>query len=85
MGISEHLNCPLRNLYAGQEAVVRAGLGTMDWFQIGKGVNQGFILSHCFFNLKAEYIMRSASLDAVQAVIKIPGKNISNLIYADDT
>ena len=85
MGRSDHLTCLLRNLYAGQEAVVRTGLGTMDWFQIGKEVNQGCMLSPWVFNLHAEYIMRNASLDASQAVIKIAGRNISNLRYAHDT
>ena len=85
MGRSDHLTCLLRNLYAGQEAVVRTGLGTMDWFQIGKEVNQGCMLSPWVFNLHAEYIMRNASLDASQAVIKIAGRNISSLRYAHDT
>ena len=75
----------LRNLYAGQEAIVRIGNGTIDWFQIGKGVRQGCILSPCLFNLYAEYIMRNAGLDEVQAGIKIAGRNINNLRYADDT
>ena len=79
MGIPGHLTCLLRNLYAGQEAVVRTGHGTTDWFQIGKGVPQGCILSHCFFNLHAEYIMRNARLDEAQAGIKIAGKNTNNL------
>ena len=85
MRISDHLTCLLRNLYAGQEATVRARYGTTDWFQIGKGVCQGCILSLCLFNLHAEYIMRNAGLDEAQAGIKIPGKNINNLKYADDT
>ena len=85
MGIPDHLTCLLRNLYAGQEATVRTGHGIMDWFQIGKGVCQGCILSPCLFNLYAEYIMRNVRLDEVQAGIKIAGRNISNLRYADDT
>ena len=85
MGIPEHLTCLLRNLYVGQEARVRTGHGTTDWFQIGKGVRQGCILSPCLFNLYAEYIMRNAGLDEAQAGIKIAGRNISNLRYADDT
>ena len=85
MGIPVHLSCLLRNLYAGQEATVRTGHGTTDWFQIGKGVHQGYILSPCLFNLYAEYIMRNAGLDEVQAGIKIAGRNINNLRYADDT
>ena len=85
MGISDHLICLLRNLYAGQEATVRTGLGTPDWFQIGKGVHQGCILLPCLFNLYAEYIMRNAGLEEAQAGIKIAGRNINNLIYADDT
>ena len=85
MGILEHLICLLRNLYAGQEATVRTGHGTTDWFQIGKGVRQGCILSPCLFNLYAEYIMRNAGLEEVQAGIKIVGRNINNLRYADDT
>ena len=85
MGISDHLTCLLRNLYAGQEAIVRTGHGTTDWFQIGKGVRQGCILSPCLFNLYAEYIMRNAGLEEVQGGIKIAGKNINNLRYADDT
>ena len=84
MGISDHLTCLLRNLYAGQEATVRIGHGT-DWFQIGKGVHQGCILSPCLFNLCAEYIMRNTGLDEAQAGIKIAGRNINNLRYADDT
>ena len=85
MGISDHLTCLLRNLYAGQEATVRTGHGTTDWFQIGKGVHQGSILSPCLFNLYAEYIMRNAALDEAQAGIRIARRNINNLIYADDT
>ena len=85
MGIQDHLTCLLRNLYAGQEATVRTGHETTNWFQIGKGVRQGCILSHCLFNLNAEYIMRNAGLDEVQAGIKIAGRNINNLRYADDT
>ena len=85
MGIPDYLTCLLRNLYAGQEATVRTRHGTTDWFQIGKGVHQGCILSPCLFNLYAEYIMRNAGLDEVQAGIKIAGRNINNLRYADDT
>ena len=85
MGIPDHLTCPLRNLYAGQEAMVRIGHGTTDWFQIGKGVRQGCRLSTCLFNFYAEYIMRNAGLEEVQAGIKIAGKNINNRKYADDT
>ena len=85
MGIPDHLTYLLRNLYAGQEATVRTGNGTIDWFQIGKGVCQGCILSPCLFNLYAEYIMRNARLDEAQAGIKIAGRNINNLRYADDT
>ena len=85
MGIPDHLTCLLRNLYAGQEATVRTGHGTTDWFQIGKGVRQGYILSPCLFNLYAEYIMRNAGLDEAQAGIKIAGRSINNLRYADDT
>ena len=85
MGIPDHLTCLLRNLYAGQEATVRTGHGTADWFQIGKGVCQGCILSPCLFNLYVEYIMRNAGLDEAQAGIKIEGRNINNLRYADDT
>ena len=85
MGISDHLTCLLRNLYAGQDATVRTGHGTTDWFQIGKGVCQGFILSLCFFNLYAEYIMRNTGLEEAQAGIRIAGSNINNLRYADDT
>ena len=85
MGISDQLPCLLRNLHAGQEAMVRIGHETTDWFQIGKGVCQGCILSPCLFNLYAEYIMRNAGLDEAQAGIKIAGRNINNLRYADDT
>ena len=84
MGIPDHLTCLLRNLYLGQEATVRTGHGT-DWFQIRKGVGQGCILSPCLFNLYAEHIMRNAGLDEAQAGIKIPGRNINNLKYADNT
>ena len=85
MGILDHLTCLLRNLYAGQEATVRTGHGTTDWFQIGKGVRQGCILSPCLFNLYAEYIMRNAGLEEAQAGIKIVERNINNLRYAGDT
>ena len=85
MGIPDHLTCLLRNLYAGQEATVRTGHGTTDWFQIGKGVCQGCILSPYLFNLHAEYIMRTAGLDEAQAGIKTTRRNINNLRYADDT
>ena len=85
MGIPDHLTCLLRNLYAGQEATVRTGHGTTDWFQIGKGVGQGCILSPCLFNFYAEYIMRNTGLNESQAGIKIPRRNINNLRYADDT
>ena len=85
MGIPNHLPCLLRNLYAGQEATVRTGHGTMDWFQIGKGVCQGCISSPCLFNFYAEYIMQNAGLDEAQAGIKIARRNVSNLRYADDT
>src|SRR5574340_1033863 len=85
MGTPDHLTCLLRNLYAGQEATVRTGHGTTDWFQIGKGVCQGRILSPCLCNLYAEYIMQNAGLDKAQAGIKIAGKNINNLRYADNT
>ena len=86
MGLSDHLTCLLRNLYAGQEASVRNGHGTTDWFQIGQGVHQGCILSPCLFNLHhAEYIMRNAGLDEAQGGIKIAGRNINTLGYADDT
>ena len=84
MGIPDHLTCLLRNLYAGQEATGRTGHGTTDWFQIGKGVHQGCRLSPCLFNVYAEYIMRNAGLEEAQAGIKISGRNISNLRYADD-
>ena len=84
MGIPEHLTCLWRNLYAGQEATVRTGHGTTDLFQIGKGIRQGCILSPCFFNFYAEYIMRNAGLEETQAGIKIAGRNINNLRYADD-
>ena len=85
MGIPDHLTRLLRNLYAGQEATVRMGHGTTDWFQIGKGVCQGCLLSPCLFNFYAEYIMRNAGLEETQAGIKIAGRNINNLRYADDT
>ena len=85
MGIPDHLTCLLRNLYAGQEATVRTGYGTIDWFQIGKRVRQGCILSPCLFILYAEYIMRNAGLEEAQPIIKIAGRNINNLRYADDT
>ena len=85
VGIPDHLTCPLRNLYAGQEATVRTEPGTTDWFQIGKGVRQGCVLSPCLFNFYAEYIMRSALLDEAQAGIKITRRNTNNLRYADDT
>ena len=85
MGTPDHQMCLLRNLYAGQEATVRTGHGTIDWFQIGKGVRQGCILSPCLFNLYAEYIMRNTGLEEAQAGIKIAGRNINNLRYADDT
>ena len=85
MGLPDHLTCLLRNLYAGQEATVRTGHGTTDWFQIGKGVHQGCILSPCLFNLYAEYIKRNPELEEAQAGIKIAGRNINNLRYADDT
>ena len=85
MGIPDHLICLLRNLYADQEATLRTEHGTTDWFQIGKGVRQGCILLPCLFNLYAEYIMRNAGLEEAQAGIKIAGRNINNLIYADDT
>ena len=84
MRIPDHLTCLLRNLYAGQKATVRTGHGTRDWFQIGKGVHQGCILSPCLFNLYAEYIMQNARLNEAQAGIKIAGRNINNLRYADD-
>ena len=85
MGIRDHLTCLMRNLYTGQEATVRTGHGTMDWFQIGKGVHQGCILSSCLFNLYSEYIMQNVGLDEAQAGIKVAGRNINNLRYADDT
>ena len=85
MGIPDHLTCLLRNLYGGQEATVRTGHGTTDWFQIGKGIRQGCILSPFLFNFYAESIMRNAGLEETQAGIKIAGKNINNLRYADDT
>ena len=85
MGIPDHLTCLLRNLYAGQEATFRTGHGTTDWFQIGKGVRQGCILSPCLLNLYAEDIMRNAGLDEAQAGIKIAGRNINNLRYSDNT
>ena len=85
MGIPDHLTCLLRNLYAGQEATVRTGHGTTNWFQIGKEVRQGRILSPCLFNLYVEYIMRKARLDEAQARIKIPRRNTNNLRYTDDT
>ena len=85
MGISDHLTHLMRNLYAGQEATVRSGHGTIDWFQIGKGVHQGRILSPCFFDLYAENSMRNAGLDEAQVGIKIAGRNINNLTYTEDT
>ena len=85
MGIPDHLTCLLKDLYADQEATVRTGHGTVDWFQIGKGAHQRCILSPCLFNLHAEYIMRNAGLEEAQAGIKIAGRNINNLRYADDT
>ena len=85
MGIPDHLICLLRNLYAGQEATVRPGHGATAWFQIGKGVHQGCILSPCLFNLYAEYIMQNSGLDEAQAGIKIAGRNINNIRYADNT
>ena len=85
MGIPDHLTCLLRNLYAGQKATVRTGHGTTDWFQTGKGVRQGCILSPCLFNFYAEYIMRNAELDEAKAGIKTAGRNVNNLRYADDT
>ena len=85
MGIPDHLTCLLRNLYAGQEPTVRTGHGTTDWFQIGKRVLQGCILSPCLFNLYAEYIIYNAGLDEAQARVKISGRNINNLRYADNT
>ena len=85
MGIPDLLTCPLKYLYSGQEAIVRTGHGTMDWFQIGKGVCQGCTLSACLFNLYAEYIIQNARLDEAQAGIRIAGRNISSLTYIDDT
>ena len=85
MGILDHLTCLLRNLYAGQEKIVRTRNGTTDWFQIWKGVRQGYILSPCLFNLHAEYIMQNAGLDEAQAGIKSTGRNINSLRYTDDT
>ena len=85
MGIPDHLTCLLRSLYAAQAATVRTGYGTMDWFQIGKGVHQGCILLPCLFNLYAEYIVQNAGLDEAQAGIKIARRNINNLMYSDDT
>ena len=85
MEISDHLTCLLRNLYAGQEAIVRTGHGTTDWFQIGKGVHQGCILSPCLYNFYAEYIVRNAGLEETQAGIRIAGRNINSPRYADDT
>ena len=84
MGIPDHLTCLLKNLYAGQKATVRTEHGTTDWFQIRKGVRQGYILSPCLFKLYVEYIMRNAGLDKAQTAIKIAGRNINNLRYADD-
>ena len=84
MGIPDHMTCLLRNVYAGQETTVRTGYGTTDWFQIGKGVRQGCILSPCLFNLYAEYIMQNAGVDEAEAGIKITGRNINNLRYAND-
>ena len=85
MGIPDHLTCLLRNLYTGQEATVRTGHGTTDWFQSGKGVYQGCILSLCLFNLYGEYIMQNAGVDEAQARIKVAGRNVKELRYADDT
>ena len=85
MGIPDRLTCLLRNLYSGQEATVRTGHGTTDWFQIGKGIHQGYILSPCLFDLYTDYIMQNARLDEEQAGIKISGRNINNLRYSDDT
>ena len=85
MGIPDHLTCLLRNLYAGQEAIVRTAHGTADWFEIGKGVRQGCLLSPCLFNLYAQYIMRNTGLDEAQAGIKLARRNINNLRFADDT
>ena len=84
-GIPDHLTCLLRNMYAGQEAIIKIRRGTTDWFQIGKGIHQGYVLSPCLFNLYAEYIMRNAGLEETQAGIKISGRNLNNLRYADDT
>ena len=84
-GISDHFTCLMRNLYAGREATIRTRLGTMDWFQIGKGAHQGSILSPCLFNFYADYIMRNAGLEETQAGIKTAGRNINNLRYADNT
>ena len=84
MGLPDHLTCLVRNLYAGQEATVKTGNGTTDWFQIGKGLHQGCVLSPCLFNFSAEYIMKNAGLEEAQAGIKIAGRNINNLRYADD-
>ena len=85
MGIPDHLTCLLRNMYTGQEATVRTGHGTTDWFQMGKGVHQGCILSPCLFNLYAEYMVKNAGVEEAQGGIKIAGRNIYNLRYADDT
>ena len=85
MGIPDHLTCLLRHVYAGQEATVRTGHGTTDWFQIGEGVCQGYILSPCLFNLYAEYFMKNTGLDGAQAGTKIAWRNINNLRYADDS
>ena len=85
MGIPDHLTCLLRNLYTGQEATVRTGHGKTNWFQIGKGVRQGYVLSPCLFNLYAEYIMRNAGLEEAQAGIKTARRNINNLRHVDDT
>ena len=85
MGILDHLTCLLRTLYADQEATIRTGHGTMEWFKTGKGVHQGCILSPCLFNLYAEYIIQNAGLDDSQTLIKIAGRNVNNLRYADDT
>ena len=85
MGIPDHLTCLLRNLYAGQEAIIRTGHGTTDWFQIGKGVRQGCILSPCLFNLYTKYMVRNTGLEEAQAGITMAGRNINNLRYADDT
>ena len=85
MGMPDHITCFLRNLHAGQEATVRTGLGKTDWFQIGKGIHQGYILSPCLFTFYAEYIVRNFELDEAQAGIKFSGRNINNLRYADDT